>query len=140
MDAFCGFEKTADIPVLKQQTTTSRKFDGQVLIDEDIKKKWDKAKDGKDTTTTLIAVNEMVLRELNQIINWAMGDLVRLVERYGCLSVAGSCSAGVRSVVRLLEALEKMDLGKDELEKVKERLGQMKRRLELFNEVEEEVV
>ena len=123
---------------LKQQSTTTRTIDGRVLVDEDMKKKWDKAKDGKEMSTTLIAINDMVLHELNQAINCAMGDLMQLMERYDGLSLAGSCSAEVRGVVRLLEALEKMDIRKDELEKVKESLGHMKRRLELLSIVEDE--
>ena len=134
MDAFSGFEKTVDVPVLKQQPTTTRKIDGEVFVDEDMKKKWDEA---KETTMTLIAVNEMVQHELSQAINCAMGDLVQLVERYDRLSLAGSCSAEVRNIVRLLEALEKMDLEEDELEKVKKSLGHLKRKLDLLTKVED---
>ena len=100
MDAFSGFEKTVDIPILKQQSTTTREIDGQVLFDEDMKMKWDEAKDGKETTMTLIAVNEMVLHKLNTAIECAMGDLVHLVEWYDDLSLAGSYSAEVKGVVR----------------------------------------
>ena len=138
MDAFSGFKKTVDKPVLKQQSTTTRKIDGQVLVDEDMKKKWDEAKDGKENTTTLIAAYEMVLHELNPAIECAMGDLVQLVEWYDGLSLAGSCSAEVRGVVRLLEALEKTNIGEYKLEKVKKSLVHMKRRLELLAIVEDE--
>ena len=136
MAAFSGFEKTVDIPILKQQSTTTREIDGQVLVDEDMKMKWDEAKDGKETTTTLIAVNEMILHELNPAIECAMGDLVQLVGWYNGLSLAGSYSAEVRGVVRSLEALEKMDIGKYELKEVKENLAHMKRRLEFLAIVE----
>ena len=136
MSAFCGFEETVDIPVLKQQPTTSRKVDGEVLVDEDMRKEWDEA---KETTMTLISVNEMLQHELGQAINCAMGDLVQLVEQYDRLSLAGSCSAEVRSIVSLLEALEKMDLEEDELETVKKSLGHLKRKLELLTKVEVDV-
>ena len=67
MDAFSGFKKTLDKPVLKQQSTTTRKIDGQVLVDEAMKKKWDEAKDGKENTTTLIAAYEMVDRKSTRL-------------------------------------------------------------------------
>ena len=136
MDAFSGFKKTVDIPILKQQSMTTRKIDGQVLVDEDMKMKWDEAKDGKETTTTLIAVNEMVLHELNPAIECAMGDLVQLVGWYDGLSLAGNYSFEVRGVVRSLETLEDMDIGKNELKEVKENLARMKRRPDLLGIVE----
>ena len=138
MAAFSGSEKTADIPILKQQSTTTREIDGQVLVDKDMKMKWDEAKDGNQITTTLIAVNEMVLHELKPAIECAMGDLVQLVGWYDGLSLAGGCSAEVRGVVWSLEALENMDIEKDELKEVKENLAHMKRRLELLSIVEDE--
>jgi len=136
MSTFSSFEKTVDIPVLKQPRTT-RKFDSQVLFDEDMRKIWDEARDGKETTTTLIAVNEMVLHELNQAIGCAMGDLVRLVERYDRSSLVVSCSVHVRSVIKFLENMKQVAIGKDKLEGVEESLDHMKRKLELLNEVED---
>jgi hypothetical protein len=100
-------------------------------------KERDEAKDGKETTTTLVAVNEMVLRELNQAIDCAMGDLVRLVERYDRLSLIGSCLAQVRMGIKVLEDMKQRTLGKDKLEKAKESLDYMKRKLELLSKVED---
>ena len=142
MYAFSNFEKTVDIPALKQQRTTTRKIDNQVLIDEDMKKKWDEAKDGKETTATLIAVNEMILHHLKQVANCSTGDLVQLVAQYAELSLAGSCSAQVRSAIRVLErkyiAMKEKRIGQDELQKVKESLDHMKRKLEFLKNVEED--
>ena len=139
MDAFSHFEKTVDIPVLKQRRTATRKIDNQVLVDEDMKKKWGEAKDGKETTATLIAVNEMVLYHLNQVPNCATGDLVQLVEQYADLSLTGSCSAQVRSAVRFLEEYitEKESRILYELPMAERSLDYMRRKLELLNEVEE---
>ena len=140
MSVFSHFEKTTDILVLKQQHTTTRKIDNQVLVDEDMKKKWGEAKDGKETTATLIAVNEMVLHHFNQATNCAARDLVQLVDQYANLSFAGSCSARVRSAVRFLEdciAKEKRKIGQDELQKVKGSLDHMMRKLEVLKKVEE---
>jgi len=136
MNTFSDFEKTVEIPVLEQQPATTRKIESQVLVDEDIKKKWDEAKDGKETATILLAVNEMVLHELNQAIGCAMGNLVQLVERYDRLSLVESCSAQVRSAIRYLENM-KMTIGKDKLKKVVENLDHMKRKLELLNALED---
>ena len=72
-----------------------------------------------------------------------MGDLVQLVEQYADLSLAGSCSAPVWSAVRFLErkyiAMTEQKIGQDELQKVKESLGHMKRKLEVFEEVEKDM-
>ena len=116
MDTFSGFEKT---------------------VDEDMKKKWDEAKHGKEMTTTMITVKELVLHEFNQAINYAMGDLVRLVQRYDRLSFAVSYSVQVKSAIRSLEARERMTVEEDKLERVKECLDHMRRRLELLNKVED---
>ena len=137
MDAFSGFEKTINTPVLKQQPTTTRKIDGEVLVDEDMKKKWDKAKDKKETIMTLTAINEMVLHEVNQAIDHAMSDLAQLVERFDSLSLAGSYSAQMRTAVRFLEGMEKRTIEREKRENVKESLDHMKRRLELLNKVED---
>jgi hypothetical protein len=139
MDAFSNSDKTVNIPIRKQQSTTTHKIHNKVLVDEDIKKKWDEAKDGKETTAALIAVNEMVLHDLNQVIACVTNNLVPLAERYARLSLAGSCSAQVRSAVRFLEEqyhhMEVMR-GRIAQEKVKESLDHMKWKLELLNKVE----
>jgi DNA repair ATPase RecN len=102
-----------------------------------MKEKWDEAKDGKETTTTLIAVNEMVLHELNQAIDCAMGNLVQLVERYDRLSLVVSYSAQVRSAIKVLEDMKERTIWMSTLEKAKESLDYMKRMLELLNEAED---
>ena len=128
MDAFSHFEKTVAMPVLKQQRTTTPKIDNQVLVNEDMKKKWHEAKYWKERTATLIAVHEMTLHHLNQATNCATGDLVHLVEQYGDLSLAGSCSAQVKSAIRFLEAL-----------KDKGGLHHMNRKLTLLNKIEKDI-
>lgn len=49
-----------------------------------------------------------------------MDHLVQLVERYNRLSLVGSCLAQVRSTVSYLEAMERLEIGRERLEKVKE--------------------
>ena len=143
MSTFSDFEKTVDIPVSKQWPTATRKIDNQVLVDEDMKKNWDEAKDGKERTAALIAVNEMALHVLKQVGICDMGDLVQLMEQYADLSLVGSCSVRMKSTVRFLEAMEKEfngnDKDKGKLETVKESLNHMKRKLEVLNKIEEDV-
>ena len=140
MNTFSDFEKTVDITVSKQRPTTTRKIDNQVFVDEDMKRKWDKAKDGKERTAALIAVNEMALYILNQVSNCATGDLVQLVKQYADLSLVGSCSAWAESVIKYLEftlnTTMSWDIGQREI--VEESLGHMKRKLEVLNKIEED--
>jgi hypothetical protein len=140
MEAFSGFEKMVDIPVLKQQPASTRKIDNQVLVDGDMKMKWDKAKRGKEMAAALIAINEILLHDVNQAISCIRGDLVQLVEQHTRLSLVGSCSAHVRSVVGFLELQCRSMEAKGYqvlLERYNERLGNMMRKLELFNEIED---
>jgi len=148
MDAFADFEKTVDRPVLKQQPASTHKIDFQVLVDEDMRKKWDEAKRGKETTPALIAINEILLHDANT--SCTMGGLVQPVEHYARLSLAGSCSAQVRSAVIFLEwmgkdiegmegtggieGMESWNMGRV---KLRESLGRMKRKLELLIKVED---
>jgi len=137
MVAFSDFKKTVNIPVLKWQPTTTCKIDIWVLVKEDMKKKWDKAKDGKKRTMTLITVNEMVMLVHNQAIDCATGDLVHPVEQYACLLLVGSYSAGVRHTAKVLEetsiAMEKDGIAQKKVQKVRQSLGHMNLELMTLN-------
>ena len=137
MKAFSIFEKTV---ISKQQPITTRKIeiDNQVLVDEDMKKKWDNARNAKETTAALIAVNEMRLHQLKQVNDCATGDLAQLVGQYVRLSLAGSCSEQVRSAVRCLEAAKRKPIYDYGLTTFGESLDHMKSKLELLNKVEED--
>ena len=137
MNTFSDFEKTIDIPVSKQRPTATRKIDNQMLVDEDMKTKWDEAKDGKERIAALIAVNEMALHILKQVVNCTTGDLEQLVEQYSDLSLAGSCSVLAKNAVKFLEAMEKEIIDKTQLKTVKESLGHMKRKLKLLKKIED---
>ena len=117
-------------------STWTQVTDTQVLIDQNVKRKWAAAKDGKGKMAVLDAVRERVLRGLDQIIDGATSDLARLVERYTLLALSGIFLAQVASVVRLLEqkyiALYMKGVGPDQLQKVKESLEHMKRKLEIL--------
>ncbi len=100
-------------------------------------KKWEQAKDGTEKAAILFSIRKKVLHDLNQITNGARNDLAHQVERYTVLSLLGSPSAQVGSTVRFLEqiysGLEEKGVGQDQLGRVKESLGDMKRKLELLN-------
>jgi len=118
-------------------------IDTQVSVDQNMKKKWEAARDGKEKGAALIGASEKVLHDLNQIISRATNDLEQLVERYADLSLSGSFSAQVGSAVRLLEqnyaSLEKGGVGREQLQRVKRSLDHMKRKLELLHITKENV-
>jgi len=132
VDSFANFEKTVDIPVLKQQPASTTKIDFQVLVDEDLKKNWDEAKRGKETTAALIAINDLLLHDAKQVFNCTTGDLVQLVGQYARLSLAGSNSAQLRSKINVLEGRL---VGQKQVNRT---LGHMKRKLEVLNKIEED--
>ena len=116
-------------------------IDMKVSVDENMKEKWEAAKDGKEKTEALIAAREKVLNELDQVIEHATDDLEQQVERYARLALSGSFSAQVTSAVRLLEqnyaVMEKKHISPDQLQRIKESLDLMKRKLELLNTAKE---
>jgi len=141
MDSFSNFEKTVDMPVTKQQPKTTRKIDKQVLVNQDMKKQWETAKDEKEKTAALIAVNEMVLYDLRQVISRPTNNLVPLLEEYARLSLTGSFSVHMESTIKFLEqkyiVMEETGASQDELEKVKRSMDQMKRELGLLDNTKE---
>jgi len=68
-------------------------IDTQVLIDDNMKRKWESAKDGKEKIAVLVKLHAKVLDDLNQVINRTTSDLAQLVERYARLSLSGDLSA-----------------------------------------------
>jgi hypothetical protein len=123
---------------LKQQPASTRKVDNQLLVSEDMKKKWDEATLGKETAAALIAVIEILVHDDNQVITCTMGDLVQLVGQYARLSLAGSCSAQVESIVHFLQDFDPKNTDVVILERDKENLVHMKRKLEFLNQVEKD--
>jgi len=111
--------------------------DAQVSIDQNMKKNYEKAKNGKEKTAALVQASEQVLHDLNQVISRATSKMEQLVEQYANLALSGSFSAQVGSAVRLLEqnyaSLEKKEVDSEQLQKVKRSLDHMKRKRELLN-------
>ena len=106
--------------------------DTQVLVDQNMKKRWEEAKDGKENTTAIVVAGQKAVSDLDQAINSAINNLAQLVERYARLSLSGNIAAPVNSTVRLL-ALEGKGVGPDQLQRVNESLDHMRRKLELLN-------
>jgi chaperonin cofactor prefoldin len=118
----------------------SKVVDTQVSVDPDMTKRWEAATDRKEKTAVLRAASEKVLKDLEQIIAYAVSNLARLVGRYALLALSGSFEVQVRGTVRLLEqkyqALEKKNgVSQDRLEKVKESLGNMEKKMALLDSV-----
>jgi hypothetical protein len=114
----------------------------QSSVDQGMKE-WEAAKDGMEKTAILVAVREKVLHDLDQIIKGAMNDLAQQVEISTRISLLGSCSAQMGSAVCLLEqnytGLEKKGVSQDRLQRLRESLRSMKRKLELLNTIKEDV-
>ena len=110
--------------------------DTHVSVDQNMKKRWEAARDGKEKAAALVEASRQVLRDLNNVISYATNNLEQLVERYADLSLSGNFSAQVDSAVRLLEqnyaVLEKKGVNEDQLQKVKRSLDHMKRKLALL--------
>ena len=108
-----------------------------------MKTKWEAAKDGRERTAALVVASEKVLNDLDQVINRAINNLAQLVGRYSRLSLSGSFATQVSSTVRLLEqnyiALEGNGVGHDQLQRVKDSLDHMKRKLELLKNAKADV-
>jgi len=117
-------------------------IDRQVLIDDNVKQKWESAKDGKEKVAVLIKLHANVLGAIIQVFNNATSELAPLLERYARLSLAGGLSVQKDNTVKLLKqryaALERKYVDQDQIQKANVRLGQVKRKLELLNIVEDE--
>lgn len=135
MAVLSNIERSIDVPAREQQPTT-HKIDRRMLVDQEMKKRCEAAKDGKEKTVALIAVNELVLYNLNQIIHRAANELAQLMEQYGGLSLSGCFLEQLGSSVRLLEQRYKdMEKIGADLQQVKKSLDATKRKLELLSNV-----
>jgi len=147
MDAFSNFEKIINSPVhllwshFHAFDKWVQKHESQVTVDDDMKKMWEAAKDEKEKTEALVAESERTLSELSYSMDTGMDELVRLADEYGRLSLSGSFSGPLEKEIRLLElhchSLEEQGVSGDQLEKMRARLEDRKRRLDVFNKAKE---
>ena len=113
-------------------------IDVQVSVDQDMKKKWEGAKDAKEKREVFIAACRKALNDLDHVINRVTDDLKQRVKRHESLALGGSFSGQVSSTVRLLDrkykALrETKDISPDHLAKIQTSLDRMTRRLDILN-------
>ena len=104
-------------------------------------KKWEAAKAEKGDTESLIATYQSVLGDVNDAMDRTVDDLARLAADYAVLSLSGPFSAHMEKAIRLLEQrhmdMEHKGASKGQLEKMKDSLDLMKRKLELVTKAEE---
>ena len=107
-----------------------QKQDSQVTVDDEMKTKWEAAKDEKEKTEVLVAENKRELDSLSSTVEADMDALVRLADEHGRLSLSGSFSGPLEKAIRLLElhchSLEEQGVSGDQLEKMRAGLEGMK--------------
>lgn len=108
----------------------------QKWVDDNMKKKWETAKDEKEKSNALVAASTTALDDLGRIIDEGMDALAELAAEYAGLSLSGSFSAPLEKAIWLLEqrcrGMEEKGVSLEQLEKVRRSLDQMKGRLELL--------
>jgi anti-sigma-K factor RskA len=65
----------------------------QVLVDDNMRRKWEVEKDEKEKIEALVATSKSALGDLSRIIDGSMVELARSAEEYARLSLSGSFSA-----------------------------------------------
>ena len=112
-------------------------------MDEGLKK-WEEAKAEKQDAELLIATYESTLGDLNEAMDRTMGALARLAEDYAALSLSGPFSVHMEKAIRLLEhrhkGMEQNGVSEEQLDKMRDSLDLMKRKLELVTKAEEEAL
>ena len=113
----------------------------QVSVDDDIKKKWEAAKDEKERTEALVATCNGALEDLGRIMDDAMDELALLAAEYARLSLSGSFSAHLEKAILLMEqrckTMEEKGVGVEQLAKMQRSVQQMKGRLNLLRAARE---
>ena len=112
-------------------------------MDEGLQK-WEEAKSEKEDAESLITTYEIALGDLNDAMGRTMGALARLAEDYAGLSLSGPFSAHVEKATRLLEhrykTMEQGGVSMERLDKMRDSLDFMKRKLELVMKAEEKAL
>jgi hypothetical protein len=118
--------------------------DAQVSVDNNMKRRWEAAKNEKQKTEALFATSKRALGDLSRIINEALNELAQLAAEYARLSLSGSFSAPLEKAIWLLEqqckGMEEKGVGPEPLAKVRSRLEEMKVRLGLLRKAQEKTV
>jgi len=124
-------------------STWEQAYEAQVSVDDDMRKRWEAAKDEKERTDALFATSKTALEDLSYIIDEATCELARLAEEYASLALSGSYSAPLEKAIWLLEqrcrGMEEKGVGLELLTKVRTTLDDMKGRLELLRKAREKL-
>ena len=117
--------------------------DVEVSVEQDMKTKWEDAKDVEERRVVFTAACGKALNDLNHVMNRATDNLRERVGRHESLALGGSFAAQVRSAVKLLkqryEALKKKeDVSPDQLEKVQKSVDCMEKRLAVLETAEKD--
>lgn len=108
----------------------------QVSVDDNIKTKWEAAKDEKEKAEALVASCKGALEDLSRSMDEAMDELVRLAAEYAHLSLSGSFTAHLEKAILLMEqrckTMEEKGLGVEQLAKMRGSVKQMKERRDLI--------
>jgi len=118
-------------------------LEAQLSVDDDMRKRWEEAKDENERTEALLATSKSAVEDLSRIIDDAMDDLAGLAEEYASLSLSGSFSAPLEKAILLLEqrckGMEEKGVGLELLTKVRASLESMKGRLDVLRQAKEKV-
>ena len=113
------------------------KQEALVAVDEEMKTKWEAAKNETERTEALVARSERELGRLRVTMDKGLAELTQLTEGYAGLSLSGSFSRTQEKAVRLLEdhykKMEQQGVSRDQLDKVQTSLENMKKRLDILN-------
>ncbi len=124
-------------------STWEQVHEAQLSVDDDMRKRWEEAKDEKERTEALLATSKSAVEDLSRIIDDAMDDLAGLAEEYANLSLSGSFSAPLEKEISLLEqrcrGMEEKGVGLELLIKVHASLENMKGRLDVLRHAREKV-
>ena len=108
-----------------------------VAVDEEMKTKWEAAKNETERTEALVARSERELGRLRVTMDKGLAELTQLAEGYAGLSLSGSFSRTQEKAIRLLEdhykKMEQQGVSRDQLDKVQTSLENMKKRLDVLN-------
>ena len=112
-----------------------------MLVDNDMKKRWEVAKNQKEKTEALMATIKHALDDLGYAMDEGMGELMRSAEEYARLSLSGCCLGPLEKATRFLEdqikSMEGQGVSRDQLKKMQGSVEKMKRRLDDLNDAKE---
>ena len=110
--------------------------DTQVKIDEELRAKWEAAKNARARKEILKESVLATLGDLNKAVDDNTEELAQLAADYANMSLSGSFAAQMEKTVNVLEdrvkTMEQEGFGKDQLDKVRESLDAMRKKIHLL--------